>query len=204
MWVYNMKYCFTYRLLLLGCFRDYDDCHYLPHPLWPFPHDNCRNLHQYWVRTSSELNHYVSSHRIPICCKPVLTQFSLIFFLTCRTLPAYVSWSKFISWFSYAYEALTISQWSNVTGIGKMTSCFTLIWTKTGIWSDPDFFEPRSLWRSSRHSVHSRWSWCHWVQGLFREPFHHGYHRTCLSLRCVPCFGIFGASAKEQKGLKDN
>jgi len=32
-------------------------------------------------------------------------------------MPDYISWAKFLSWFLYTNEALSIVQWQNVTGI---------------------------------------------------------------------------------------
>ncbi|CAG7726011.1 unnamed protein product, partial [Allacma fusca] len=38
-------------------------------------------------------------------------------FINIGTLPSYISWTKFISWFMYANEALTVTQWNGVQNI---------------------------------------------------------------------------------------
>ncbi|CAL8147553.1 unnamed protein product [Orchesella dallaii] len=38
-------------------------------------------------------------------------------FINLSTLPAYIAWAKFISWFMYANEALSVAQWKNITNI---------------------------------------------------------------------------------------
>ncbi len=39
------------------------------------------------------------------------------FFLNSDTIPVWLSWIQYISWFHYANEALTINQWDGVTDI---------------------------------------------------------------------------------------
>jgi len=38
-------------------------------------------------------------------------------FINLSTLPVYLAWAKFLSWFMYANEALSVAQWHNITDI---------------------------------------------------------------------------------------
>lgn len=40
-------------------------------------------------------------------------------FITIRSLPAYVSWARFVSVFYYCHELLAIAYWRHVDTIGK-------------------------------------------------------------------------------------
>lgn len=49
---------------------------------------------------------------------PILTLLSLTggLFANIGTLPVYISWIQYLSWFRYGFEALAINQWSHVNG----------------------------------------------------------------------------------------
>ena len=38
-------------------------------------------------------------------------------FLNNSTIPVYLEWLKYLSWFMYSNEALLVNQWEGVTGI---------------------------------------------------------------------------------------
>jgi len=37
-----------------------------------------------------------------------------------RTMPVFIAWMKYLSWFMYGNEAISIVQWQNVTNIGNI------------------------------------------------------------------------------------
>ncbi|VDM71210.1 unnamed protein product, partial [Strongylus vulgaris] len=52
---------------------------------------------------------------------PLLTLLSLTggLFANVGTLPPYVSWIQYLSWFRYGFEALAINQWQEVNGVNS-------------------------------------------------------------------------------------
>ncbi len=46
----------------------------------------------------------------------IIFQLSALFSIS-STIPSWLAWIQYISWFHYANEALTINQWEDYTGI---------------------------------------------------------------------------------------
>ena len=46
-----------------------------------------------------------------------------ILFFICRSLPWFIGWMKYFSWYMYGVEILTVTQWSGITNISKKIYC---------------------------------------------------------------------------------
>ncbi|XP_035706498.1 protein scarlet isoform X3 [Folsomia candida] len=63
-------------------------------------------------------------------------------FINLDSLPGYLSWSKSLSWFMYANEAMSVSQWANITNIScKSDVTIPCISTGAGVLNANNFDE---------------------------------------------------------------